>query len=100
MSELLPCFCVFHVNAPGQEEGAAKLPDDFVYPSMDELAEQVGPHQGGQMSLGKIAQNYAQHILVNTNWYKNFTMEKGVRYFCNFFKKSQNKKLADMRKFA
>jgi hypothetical protein len=25
----------------GQEEGCEKLADDFVYPSMDELAEQV-----------------------------------------------------------
>jgi hypothetical protein len=41
MSELLPFFCVFHINAPGQEEGADKLPDEFVYPSMDDLAEQV-----------------------------------------------------------
>jgi len=41
MAEILPHFCVFHLNAPGQEEGCEKLTDDFVYPSMDELAEQV-----------------------------------------------------------
>jgi hypothetical protein len=41
MAELLPFFCVFHVNAPGMEEGAEKLPEDFVYPSLDEMAEQV-----------------------------------------------------------
>ncbi len=41
MAELLPYFCVFHINAPGQEEAAEKLPDDFVYPNMDEMAEQV-----------------------------------------------------------
>lgn len=41
VAEILPYFCVFHINAPGQEEGAEKLADDFVYPSMDELAEQV-----------------------------------------------------------
>lgn len=43
MAEMLPYFCVFHINAPGMEEGAEKLPEDFVYPSMDELAEQVKP---------------------------------------------------------
>ena len=41
MAELLPYFCVFHINAPGQEEAAEMLPDDFVYPTMDEMAEQV-----------------------------------------------------------
>ena len=44
VAELLPSFCVFHVNAPGMEEGAEKLPEEFVYPSMDELAEQVRRH--------------------------------------------------------
>jgi len=29
---------IYHL---GQEEGAEKLAEDFVYPSMDELAEQV-----------------------------------------------------------
>jgi hypothetical protein len=41
MAELLPYFCVFHINAPGQEEAAEKLPEDFVYPTLDEMAEQV-----------------------------------------------------------
>ncbi|XP_063244988.1 protein NDRG3 isoform X2 [Bacillus rossius redtenbacheri] len=41
MRALLDNFCVYHVNAPGQEEGATTLPEDFVYPTMDELAEQI-----------------------------------------------------------
>jgi hypothetical protein len=41
MAEMLPYFCVFHINAPGQEEGAEALPEDFAYPTMDEMAEQV-----------------------------------------------------------
>jgi len=41
MRVLLENFCVYHVNAPGQEEGATSLPDDHVYPTMDELAEQI-----------------------------------------------------------
>ena len=41
MAELLPYFCVFHINAPGQEEAAEKLPEEFVYPNMEELSEQV-----------------------------------------------------------
>ena len=41
MAEIVQNFCILHVNAPGQEEGASTLPEDFVYPTMDKLAEQV-----------------------------------------------------------
>ncbi|XP_043465291.1 protein NDRG3 isoform X2 [Leptopilina heterotoma] len=41
MRVLLENFCVYHVNAPGQEEGAPTLPDDYIYPSMDDLGEQL-----------------------------------------------------------
>ncbi|XP_046469169.1 protein NDRG3 isoform X4 [Neodiprion pinetum] len=41
MRILLENFCVYHVNAPGQEEGAPTLPENYTYPSMDELAEQL-----------------------------------------------------------
>ncbi|XP_070167560.1 protein NDRG3 isoform X1 [Polyergus mexicanus] len=41
MRVLLENFCVYHVNAPGQEEGAPTLPEDYTYPSMEELAEQL-----------------------------------------------------------
>ena len=29
------------MNAPGQEEGAAPLPEGYEYPTMEQLAEQV-----------------------------------------------------------
>uniref|UniRef100_A0A1B6CKS7 Protein NDRG3 n=1 Tax=Clastoptera arizonana TaxID=38151 RepID=A0A1B6CKS7_9HEMI len=41
MRILLENFCVYHVNAPGQEEGAQLLSDDYIYPTMDELANQL-----------------------------------------------------------
>lgn len=41
MRAILDKFCIYHVNAPGQEEGAATLPEDFTYPSMDALASQI-----------------------------------------------------------
>ena len=41
MAEVMQNFCIFHVNAPGQEDGAPILPEDFAYPNMDDLAEQV-----------------------------------------------------------
>ncbi|KAK3085407.1 hypothetical protein FSP39_002869 [Pinctada imbricata] len=54
MQPILRNFCVYHVNAPGQEEGALHLKPEhdalgnpeslgsrFVYPTMDQLAESV-----------------------------------------------------------
>ncbi|KAB7507112.1 Protein NDRG3 [Armadillidium nasatum] len=41
MKQLLSAFCVIHVNAPGQEQGAPTLPEDYVYPTMEELAETI-----------------------------------------------------------
>ena len=37
--EILQHFCLFCINAPGQEEGAPTWPDDKVYPTMEELAD-------------------------------------------------------------
>ena len=42
MKLLLQSFCVFHINAPGQEDNAPPLPDNYVYPTMDQLAQQIG----------------------------------------------------------
>ncbi|KAI5701411.1 hypothetical protein M8J75_009160 [Diaphorina citri] len=41
MRSLLENFSVYHVNAPGQEEGAQPLADDYIYPTMDELSNQL-----------------------------------------------------------
>jgi len=41
MKEISQNFCIFHVNAPGQEEGAAPLAEDYEYPTMEQLGEQV-----------------------------------------------------------
>lgn len=41
LKEIAQYFCVFHINAPGQEEGAAALPEEYEYPSMEQLSEQV-----------------------------------------------------------
>ena len=41
MAAITETFCIYHVTAPGMEPGADELPDDFVYPTMDQLSEQV-----------------------------------------------------------
>ncbi|XP_038112037.1 protein NDRG3 isoform X4 [Culex quinquefasciatus] len=41
MRSLLDNFCVYHVNAPGQEEGAPTFPEEYVYPTFDELGAQM-----------------------------------------------------------
>jgi len=38
---LLQSFVVYHITAPGQEENAENLPNSYIFPQMDELAEQI-----------------------------------------------------------
>ncbi|KAK3875309.1 hypothetical protein Pcinc_019805 [Petrolisthes cinctipes] len=39
MRNIVNNFCILHVNAPGQEEGARTLPEGYEYPTLDELAD-------------------------------------------------------------
>lgn len=41
MRNLIQNFCIYHVNALGQEEGAPTLPEGFVFPTMEEISEQI-----------------------------------------------------------
>lgn len=74
MRALLENFCVYHVNAPGQEEGAQSLPEDYIYPTMDELAGQIeyvlshfGLKQFIGFGVGAGANILARYALLNPN---------------------------------
>lgn len=41
MRPVLNRMHVFHINAPGQDEDAEELPGDYIYPTMDQLADSV-----------------------------------------------------------
>jgi len=41
MKEIADNFSVYHLNAPGQHEDAGSLGEDYEYPSMEQLGEQV-----------------------------------------------------------
>lgn len=38
---LMQSFCVYHINAPGQEEDSSTLPAGFTFPTLDMLAEMI-----------------------------------------------------------
>ncbi|XP_017772216.1 PREDICTED: protein NDRG3 isoform X3 [Nicrophorus vespilloides] len=74
MRALLENFCVYHVNAPGQEEGAQSFNEDYVYPTMDELATQLecvlakfGLKQFIGFGVGAGANILARFALTNPN---------------------------------
>ena len=39
---LLDQFCIYHIDAPGQQEDSEDLPAEYLYPTMDELSDMVG----------------------------------------------------------
>lgn len=41
MAAVTSKFCIYHITATGQEQGATELPADFSYPTMDQLSEMV-----------------------------------------------------------
>lgn len=41
MKQMLQDFRIYHINAPGQEESAEDLPPNYLFPTMDDLAEQL-----------------------------------------------------------
>lgn len=72
MRPILDQFCIYHINAPGQEEGAHSLPEDYTYPSMDALASQIDfvlGHFGIRsfigFGVGAGANILARHAIVN-----------------------------------
>jgi hypothetical protein len=75
MRALLQNFCVYHVNAPGQEEGATTLPDEWVATAYWEI---------------RIKEEHnLQIIICNSGVHANYTDGKKISYE-NF---SQEKKI-------
>ncbi|KAL3700574.1 hypothetical protein R1sor_018596 [Riccia sorocarpa] len=115
-SLLLHNFCIYHIDPPGHEPGASKIPDEQPMPSCDDLADQVaevldyfGIHEviglgvtAGAYILTLLALKYRERvlglILVSpicqapswTEWIYNKALTSLI-YFCgmtNFVKES------------
>nr|CAB3264243.1 protein NDRG2 [Phallusia mammillata] len=41
MAPVIQKYCIYHIDAPGQEENASALPAGYVYPSMENLSDML-----------------------------------------------------------
>lgn len=48
---LLDHFCIYHIDAPGQDSAKSTLPEHYVYPTMEELASKVVREVVEQMGI-------------------------------------------------
>lgn len=66
MGLVLSHFTIYHVNAPGQEPGAAPMMDDLMYPSIEELSESVEYicHHFGIVSFVGIGSGLGSNVLI------------------------------------
>jgi len=70
MSSVLSHFSIFHIVAPGQEPGAALLPPDLPYPSMEQLSEMVEYvcHHYGLSSCLALGSGLGANVLARLAW--------------------------------
>jgi hypothetical protein len=75
MRALLENFCVYHVNAPGQEEGAPTLPDEWVATVCSET--KIKEERDEQVIISN-SEDYVNYKNGTKIWYENFTQETEI----------------------
>jgi len=85
MSPVLSHFCIYHINAPGQEPGAAVIPPDAPYPTMEQLSESVEYvcHHYGISSCIALGSGLGANIVARLAWRRPKLVEGVILINCD-----------------
>ena len=88
MAPLLSHFSIYHINAPGQEQGAALIPADMPYPTMEQLSEVVEYvcHNYGISSCIALGSGLGANILARLAWRRPKLVEGLILINCDIQK--------------
>jgi len=85
MSMILSHFCIYHINAPGQEPGSAVIPAEVSYPTMEQLSEVVEYvcHNYGISSCIALGSGLGANVLARLAWRRPKLVEGVVLINCD-----------------
>ena len=85
MSMVLSHFCIYHINAPGQDPGAAVIPPEESYPSMEQLSEAVEYvcHNYGISCCVALGSGLGANVLARLAWRRPKLIEGVILINCD-----------------
>jgi len=85
MSIVMSHFCIYHINAPGQEAGSSAIPFDSPYPSIEQLSEMVEYvcHNYGISNCVALGSGLGANVLSRLAWRRPKLVEGLILVNCD-----------------